>query len=99
MDCPGFAVDEEAVYVTGNMFAHTGGATNWCQRLWIIVGVDYYVRTFGIPGVDRNRWGDYSGISLDPVDETQFWVFGEFADVRESTWEMGMVGGARHGRG
>jgi len=42
-------------------------------------GLDPYVRTFGGP---RNRWGDYSGISVDPKDDKKFWVFNEFADLR-----------------
>jgi len=25
------------------------------------------------------RWGDYSGIALDPANEAEFWAFGEFA--------------------
>jgi hypothetical protein len=44
-------------------------------------GEDYYIRTFGGP---RNRWGDYSGIALDPTNEKSFWVFNEFADQRGS---------------
>jgi hypothetical protein len=36
VDYPGFELDEEAVYITGNMFAHTGGITNYRVRLWII---------------------------------------------------------------
>jgi len=28
----------------------------------------------------RNRWGDYSGISLDPVNDKLFWVFNEYAE-------------------
>ena len=35
-DYPGFEIDEEAVYITTNMFAHTGGTTNFGVRLWII---------------------------------------------------------------
>jgi hypothetical protein len=42
-------------------------------------GADYYLRTFG-SGV--NRWGDYSGISVDPADGTTFWVFNQFAGTR-----------------
>jgi hypothetical protein len=30
-------------------------------------------------GSGRNRWGDYSGISVDPVDENCFWVYNKFA--------------------
>ncbi len=43
------------------------------------VGLDYYTRTFG---GSRNRWGDYSGISVDPADDTTFWIFNEYAEVR-----------------
>ena len=35
-DFPGFAIDEEAVYVCTNMFAHTGGSTTFQNRLWIV---------------------------------------------------------------
>lgn len=28
----------------------------------------------------RNRWGDYTGISVDPVDEDCFGVFSQYAD-------------------
>lgn len=30
-------------------------------------------------GGGRNRWGDYTGISIDPVDDATFWVFNEYA--------------------
>lgn len=36
-----------------------------------------YKRYFG---GTRNRWGDYSGIAVDPSNEKIFWVFNEFAD-------------------
>ena len=42
-------------------------------------GVDYYYRTFG---GTRNRWGDYSGLALDPADGTTFWVYNEYARTR-----------------
>jgi hypothetical protein len=51
-------------------------------------GVDSYVRTLDGPPCDappaHNRWGDYSGISVDPVNEAGFWVFNQFADFRGS---------------
>lgn len=43
------------------------------------VGLDYYLRTFGSP---RNRWGDYSGAAVDPIDDLSFWIFNEYAEVR-----------------
>ncbi|MBI1313173.1 hypothetical protein GC176_17925, partial [bacterium] len=27
----------------------------------------------------RNRWGDYSGLAIDPSDDATFWVFNEYA--------------------
>lgn len=42
-------------------------------------GLDYYTRTFGGP---RNRWGDYSGISVDPADDNTFWIYNEYAEIR-----------------
>jgi hypothetical protein len=44
-------------------------------------GVDFYQRTFDGP---RNRWGDYSGASLDPTDDNIFWIFNEYAMARGS---------------
>lgn len=34
---------------------------------------------FGLASVGRQRWGDYSAVSLDPSDDNQFYVIGEFA--------------------
>jgi hypothetical protein len=42
-------------------------------------GLDYYLRTFGGP---RNRWGDYSGAAVDPINDLTFWIFNEYAEVR-----------------
>ena len=47
-----------------------------------------YKRFFG---GTRNRWGDYSGIALDPTDQKKFWVFNEFADLPGSAG-MGTFG-------
>jgi hypothetical protein len=41
-------------------------------------GLAPYLRTFGGP---RNRWGDYSGISVDPANDDTFWVFNEYAET------------------
>jgi hypothetical protein len=42
-------------------------------------GLDYYNRTFG---GGRNRWGDYSSISVDPINDLTFWLFNEYAMMR-----------------
>ncbi len=41
-------------------------------------GTDFYLRTFGGPS---NRWGDYSGIAVDPEDEC-FWAYNQHAIAR-----------------
>jgi hypothetical protein len=46
----------------------------------LALGMDSYVRTFG--GAD-NRWGDYTGTSVDPADGS-FWFFNQYADMRGS---------------
>ena len=33
----------------------------------------------GQVAVGRQRWGDYSQVTVDPTDPTKFWVIGEFA--------------------
>ena len=45
----------------------------------LAAGIDYYIRTFG--GA-RNRWGDYSGMAVDPGNDRTFWVYNEYALTR-----------------
>jgi hypothetical protein len=33
------------------------------------------------------RWGDYSSLSVDPVDDSTFWYTNEFADYDKSQWD------------
>jgi hypothetical protein len=42
-------------------------------------GVAPYFRAFS-PALD-NRWGDYSSITVDPLDATNYWAFNQYADV------------------
>ncbi len=53
-------------------------------------GKGNYVVTFG---GNQNRWGDYMGVYLDPIDQNKFWVFTEYASATDTwgTW----VGGIR----
>lgn len=48
-------------------------------------GQGNYVVTFG---GSRNRWGDYTGIYLDPSDQNNIWMHTEFAEAtnRWGTW-------------
>ena len=34
---------------------------------------------FGSPAAGRQRWGDYSSVTLDPTNSLSFWAIGEFA--------------------
>ncbi len=64
-------------YFTYRLTSDPAGAVQPTSVL--AAGQDYYVRTFND---SRNRWGDYSGISVDPGDGSSFWVFNEFAMPR-----------------
>ncbi|MFB3076815.1 MAG: hypothetical protein ACE1Y4_02315, partial [Lysobacterales bacterium] len=66
-------------YVTGRAAADTPGTVRPSET--VKAGEDVYHRVIGT----ENRWGDYSGISLDPTDDRIFWVFNEFADLSESS--------------
>jgi hypothetical protein len=48
-------------------------------------GEGFYKR---LDGINRNRWGDYSGIGVDPSDGTTVWICSEYArdDNTWSTW-------------
>ncbi len=54
-------------------------------------GEDSYFRTF-LAGLGRNRWGDYGGAALDPVDELTFWVYHEYALPRATPDVFGEYG-------
>lgn len=45
-------------------------------------GKGNYVKTFS---GTRNRWGDYNGIWVDPVNKKDFWLIGEYAHAT-NTW-------------
>lgn len=48
----------------------------------LAAGQGNYVKDFGS---GRNRWGDYNGIWLDPVNQLNMWVFTEYV-ARTNTW-------------
>lgn len=48
----------------------------------LAAGLDYCIRTFQASQTGITRWGDYSGLSLCPVDEATFWVYNEYAGTR-----------------
>ena len=64
-------------YYTGRQTTNSAGTLQPSGALK--VGDDYYYRAFG---GSRNRWGDYSGIAIDPSDDLTFWLFNEYAMTR-----------------
>ena len=54
---------------------------------------------FGQAAAGRQRWGDYSAVSVDPEDESNFWVIGEFAREYNNAagGHPGGTGGSRWG--
>ena len=44
----------------------------------LIAGRQNYQR---LDSSGRNRWGDYSGLAVDPADDRTFWVFNEYAEL------------------
>ena len=87
----GFSVSAASIfpgaYYTGQEASDPLGTVQPTSTL--AAGLDFYVRTFGGP---RNRWGDYSGIAIDPSDGETFWVFNVYALTR------GTIFGGEDGR-
>ena len=50
----------------------------------------------GFVAAGRQRWGDYSSVSLDPSNDSHFWLIGEFArEYNDGTDHPGGTGGSR----
>ena len=74
-------------FVTGRQPGDAPGTVQGSET--VKAGEGPYERFFG---GSRNRWGDYSGISVDPSNDKFFWVFNQFADT------PGSVSGGEDGR-
>lgn len=82
----GFSASAATIY--GGAFAAgraTGDPAGTVRATQTIkAGEGPYKRYFSGP---RNRWGDYSGICVDPSNDRFFWVFNEYADIPGSPGE------------
>jgi hypothetical protein len=86
----GFAASAATIfggaYVAGRKPADAPGTVR--ATTTVAAGLATYIRTFDAPPCDpagtpaRNRWGDYSGISIDPTDDRIFWINNEMAIAR-----------------
>jgi hypothetical protein len=63
-------------YYTGRLAGDAPGTVQPAATL--AAGVEPYFRTFSASG-GVSRWGDYSGIAIDPSDDTTFWIYNEYA--------------------
>jgi hypothetical protein len=61
---------------------HASAPAGLIPSIPIQEGLGNYVVTFG---GDRNRWGDYMGIYLDPENEFDVWAFTEYV-ASPNTW-------------
>ena len=79
----GFAASAPTIY-PGSYYAarysSTPAGTVLASQV-LRAGLDYYVRKFG---GTRNRWGDFSGSSVDPSDDQTFYIFNQYALTRGS---------------
>ena len=68
-------------YYTGRLAAETSGTVHDIGLLK--AGEAPYYETYG---GDRNRWGDYSRVCVDPTDDLTFWTILEYADSPADHW-------------
>jgi hypothetical protein len=87
----GFAASAPTIYAgafgTGRRASDAPGTLR--GSVVIRAGTDYYIRTFGS---SRNRWGDYTGIALDPSNDKTTWIFNQYAAPRGTTDGFGHDG-------
>ncbi|MCP4896449.1 MAG: hypothetical protein GY906_05685, partial [bacterium] len=78
----GFSASESSIYAGAYLayreFDDAEGTTRTAET--VHAGEDYYYRNFG---GSRNRWGDYTGLAVDPVTEC-FWVYNEYAMIKDA---------------
>lgn len=89
----GFSASNQSIYC-GAYYAlrALGDAPGTIQNTSVLaLGTDWYVRTFSSLASARNRWGDYSGLSICPADYASFWVYNEYACTRGTPTTVGGV--------
>lgn len=69
------------IYTTGRLAGDAAGTTG--AVLQLKAGANRYQRT---DSIGRNRWGDYSYTSLDPLDDMSIWTIQEYAGATADIW-------------
>lgn len=65
----------DSAYAGAYYTAKLANTTNFIPSVTMQHGKANYVKTFG---GTRNRWGDYTGMWLDPENDMSIWAFAEF---------------------
>jgi hypothetical protein len=63
------------IYITGRLSTDTAGTMGAEATVQAGTGVQFSTAPGGTAG---NRWGDYSAMTLDPVDQCTFWYTNEY---------------------
>jgi len=45
-----------------------------------------FISTFGTGAQTLNRWGDYSSMAIDPIDDCTFWYANEYLITNGNAW-------------
>lgn len=87
----GFTASAPTIYAgafaTGRRSDDPAGAVR--STVVVHAGEDHYFRTFG---GGTNRWGDYTGIAIDPTNDSMLWVFGQYAAPRGTVTSVNQDG-------
>jgi hypothetical protein len=59
-------------------------------------GEGTFVNGVGLQTTTNNRWGDYSSMNIDPVDDCTFWFISEYYPVTSTSGWMLRVGSFRY---
>ncbi len=70
------------VYLSGHRATDPPGLSS---SVLVKAGITNYQLIQDPMGAQRNRWGDYMGIGLDPTDGHSFWAIGEYS-AGSSSW-------------
>jgi hypothetical protein len=74
----GFGHHSPNIYGTASYVLRKNGEVNFSSVFQYKNGTNKYFKTYG---GSANRWGDYTMTMVDPSNNSDFWVIGEYADA------------------
>ncbi len=83
----GFSASNSSIYAGAYYAYMPADSSSFGSTMTVKVGEAPYYRAFS---GSRNRWGDYTSVAIDPVDNS-FWVFNEYAKTT-ATGDLGHTG-------